>query len=247
MVTALLHDAAADTVLHLLGEPIVTTRTGRTEIPDGSKRLLAFVALHRRPVDRRYAAGVLWPGCSDARSAGNLRSALWRLNGVGIPLLAVGKYTLATPHDLVVDAHVLGDWAARLIGGLPSPRDLAAVPSGIGALELLPGWREDWAVAERDWLRQRALHALETLSRQLISLGRCAEAVEAAMVAVGTDPLRESAQRALIESHLAEGNRMEARRVLTAYRGLLLHELGAEPEDSLTRLVMAREASVSAS
>jgi hypothetical protein len=29
---------------------------------------------------------------------------------------------------------------------------------------------------------------------------------------VGTDPLRESAQRALIESHLAEGNRIEAHR-----------------------------------
>jgi hypothetical protein len=39
---------------------------------------------------------------------------------------------------------VLGDWAARLIGGMPRPSDLAAVPSGIGAFELLAGWCEDW-------------------------------------------------------------------------------------------------------
>jgi hypothetical protein len=37
---------------------------------------------------------------------------------------------------------------------------------------------------------------------------------EAAMVAVGTDPSRESAQRALMASYPAEGNRIEARRVL---------------------------------
>lgn len=228
----------AETVLHLLGDPVVTTGTRRIEIPEGSRRLLVFVALHRRPVDRRYAAGVLWPGCGDARAAGNLRSALWRLNGVGIPLLVVGKYTLATQPDLVVDAHLLGDWAARLIGGMASPSDLAALPSGIGAFELLPGWCDDWAVAERDRLRQRVLHALEALSRQLVTAGRCAEAVEAALVAVSTDPLRETAQRALIESHLAEGNRIEAHRVLAAYRGLLLREVGAEPEDSLTRLVV---------
>ena len=138
----------------------------------------------------------------------------------------------------VVDAHVLGDWAARLIGGRPQPPDLAALPSGIGAFELLPAWCDDWAVPERYRLRQQVLHALEALSRQLVALGRCAEAVEAAMVAVGTDPLRESAQRALIESHLAEGNRIEAHRGAQAYRRLLLREVGAEPEDSLARLVV---------
>ena len=41
---------------------------------------------------------------------------------------------------------------------------------------------------------------------------------EAAMFAVGIEPLRESAQRVLIEAHLAEGNLVEARRAFVTYR-----------------------------
>ena len=55
---------------------------------------------------------------------------------------------------------------------------------------------------------------------------RFADAVDAAMIAVHAEPLRESAQRALAEVHLAEGNVVEARRALRAYATLLRHEVG---------------------
>jgi len=44
------------------------------------------------------------------------------------------------------------------------------------------------------------LHALESLSARLATLGRYAEAVEAALNAVDIEPLRESAHRALIQA-----------------------------------------------
>ena len=49
------------------------------------------------------------------------------------------------------------------------------------------------------------------------------------MEAIEIEPLRESAHRVLAEAHLAEGNRIEARRTYFAYRSLVQAELGIEP------------------
>jgi DNA-binding SARP family transcriptional activator len=72
--------------------------------------------------------------------------------------------------------------------------------------------------------------------------------VEAALVAVTAEPLRESAQRTLIEAHLAEGNWIEGRRAFDAYHELLRRELGTETEPSadLAALIAAPLAPVAA-
>jgi DNA-binding SARP family transcriptional activator len=204
--------------------------------------LLVFVALRRRRVERRHAAGVLWPEGSDERAAGNLRSALWRLRGADIDLMVADKCSLRLRDDVAVDVEWVGDWAARIIGGRLHPDELTIMPSLMEALDLLPGWYDDWVLLERERLRQRILHGLEALSRQLLTAGRFAEAVEAAMVAVSVEPLRESAQRALVAAHLAEGNRVEGRRCFDAYREILRRDLGAEPAFELTALVHPRPA-----
>jgi DNA-binding SARP family transcriptional activator len=238
-VDALIAQDATDvpTILHLFGGPFVTFGPRRVDVPEGSKRLLVFVALHRGRVERRYAAGALWPAGDDVRAAGNLRSALWRLNGAGIDLLWADKFSLAMRKDVYVDSQVIGAWAARVIGGSACCHDFGRLPWGADALDLLPGWYDDWALVERERVRQRLLHALEALSRQLVLLRRCAEAVEAAMMAVSVEPLRESAQRMLIEAHLAEGNWVEGRRSYEAYRAVLHRELGVEPNPDLTAAV----------
>jgi DNA-binding SARP family transcriptional activator len=220
-------------VLHLLGGPYVTFGNYRTEVPEGGKRLLAFVALRRGRIERRYAAGLLWPVGGDARASGNLRSALWRLRALGIELVVADKWSLRLCDEVVVDIHVVGDWADRLIQNAADPADLVLPPWWADALDLLPGWYDDWALMERERIRQRMLHALEALSRDLTRAARCAEAVEAAMMAVSAEPLRESAQRALIQAHLAEGNWVEGRRTYNTYRALLQREMGLEPPADL--------------
>jgi DNA-binding SARP family transcriptional activator len=105
------------------------------------------------------------------------------------------------------------------------------------ALDLLPGWYDDWTILERERLRQRLLRALESLSALLSRAGRHADAVESALAAVCAEPLRESAQRALVEAYLAERNECEARRALCDYRDLLARELGVAPSADLTALV----------
>ena len=104
-------------------------------------------------------------------------------------------------------------------------------------LELLPGWYDDWTTLERERLRQRVLHALEALSREFRRRGRHAEAVEAALAAVNSEPLRESAQRVLVEAHLGECNWVEAERAFISYRDFLERELGVSPSRDLNALV----------
>jgi DNA-binding SARP family transcriptional activator len=232
-----LMDCDTAPVLHLFGGPFVTILGRRVEVPEGSKRLLVYVALHRSPVDRRQAAGVLWPVGSDLRAAGNLRSALWRLKGAAISLITADKHLLTLHEDLIVDLRVVSDWAARLIGGSASQKDLGIIPWSLNQLELLPGWYDDWALVERERVTQRVLHGLEVQSSRLVQHGRCAEAVEAAMIAASIDPLRESAQRALIEAHLAEGNWAEGRRRYDIYRDLLRDQMDIEPSPQLGALV----------
>jgi DNA-binding SARP family transcriptional activator len=221
----------------LLGGPYVMLNGDRMEIPDGSKRLLVFVALGAGRVDRRYASGSLWPVGNDERAAGNLRSALWRLKGAGIDLLESDKSSLMLRPGTVVDVTILCEWAGRVVDGSATHADLSVVNWRNDVMHLLPGWYDDWVIFERERIRQRLLHALEVLSRRLAAAGRCAEAVEAAISAVSADPLRESANKVLIEAHLAEGNLVEGRRAYQRYRDTVRRELGIEPGKQLASLV----------
>ncbi len=231
--------ARASTV-HLLGGLYVTRDGHRVDVPEGSKRLLAFLALRRGSVERRYAAGTIWPSVDDCRAAGNLRSALWRLRCADIDVLEADKRSIGLRASVAVDVHEITDWAARLVAQRPLPSDLSLARPLLHALDLLPGCYDDWAIIERERMRQRILHALEALSRAMAATGRYGEAVDAALTAVSVDPLRESAQRALLEAHLAESNLSEARRDFLAYRKLVRRELGVEPSAELAALVRWR-------
>jgi DNA-binding SARP family transcriptional activator len=223
--------------VHLVGRPYVSQGPDTWEIADGGKRLVAFLALNQGRVERRFAAGSLWPTVGDARAAGNLRSALWRLNTSEVTLVHAGPSSLQLRDDVRVDVRLLGDWAARVISRTARPHDLDVMPWDIDHFDVLPGWYDDWVLIERERLRQRVFHAMEQLSREMVRQGRLAEAVEAALVTVSAEPLRESGQRVLIEAHLAEGNWVDARCRLEAYRGVLSRELGIEPSASLVALV----------
>jgi DNA-binding SARP family transcriptional activator len=228
--------AAATPILHLLGSPYISHGEKRYSIADGGTRLLAVLAINSGDLERRYVAARLWPDANDVRAAGNLRTALWRLNTPGIALVEASKTSLRLREDLNVDAHLLGDWAARMISGAPCLGDLARTPWDLEHLEILPGWYDDWIVLERERLRQRLLHALEVLGERLIVAGRIGEAVEVALVAVKSDPLRESAERILIAAYLAEGNRSDARRCFREHCELVNAELGTKPSSDLAAM-----------
>jgi DNA-binding SARP family transcriptional activator len=138
--------------------------------------------------------------------------------------------------DVMVDWRVYTDLYRELLAqsGYLSANLLASVPvSG----ELLPDWYEDWVLMERERFRQLRLHALESLCHQFSAAGMPWLAVEAGLGAVAAEPLRESAHRALIQAHLAIGNRSEAMRQFNVYRHLIREELGLEPTALMAELL----------
>jgi DNA-binding SARP family transcriptional activator len=229
-------DAPVATALHLLDGPCVLVGGRRRELPDGAGRLVVFVALRGR-IDRRTAAGVLWPECGDARAAGNLRSALWRMRGSGIDLVDGDKTALWLRCGTTVDVHLVSEWAGRLIGGVAGAGDLDPDLCRPEACDLLPGWFDDWVIFERERLRQRVLHGIEALGRLLVRAGRADEAVVAARCAAAVDPLRESAQRVLVEAQVAAGDVPGALASYSAYRAAALRAWGAPPSAALAALV----------
>jgi DNA-binding SARP family transcriptional activator len=198
---------------------------------------LAFVALRAGRVERSYAAGALWPFGDETRAGGNLRSALWRIRQAGIDVLIADKWSLVLADRVLVDVNLVAEWANRLIHDNPLPSDLDLDRLPVGALDLLSGWYDDWAIIERERTRQRTLHALEAMTRHLVGSGRCADAIQVAMTVVAAEPLRESAQRVLLESHLAHGNWAEAEHSYESFRVLMRDQLGVAPSRQLEALM----------
>jgi DNA-binding SARP family transcriptional activator len=215
--------------LRLDGEPV--------EIPASSQRLIGLLAIQARTIHRSTVAGTLWPESSESRAFGNLRSALWRVQRVAPGLIRLIGNGLSLCGGLTVDATDVMGRARRLVDGTASDNDLRDDPVQLTG-ELLPDWYEDWLEGHRERLRLLGIHALEALSAQLRARGHHAQAVDAAQLAVMREPLRETARRALIQAHLAQGNHDEAFRQLTSFRRLLASELGVEPSPPLVALLV---------
>jgi DNA-binding SARP family transcriptional activator len=220
------HGGAAELPVHLTGQ-----------------RLLAVLALAGRPMSRARISETLWSGSDEQHAAWSLRATVHRLpHPDGRHLVRASPEQLALVPDVRVDLH------DGLAGSdlFADPMDVERASDGailehIAALQddVLPEWYDEWIVLERERHRQLRLHALEALSRRLTVARRFALAVHAGLAAVHAEPLRESAHRAVIEAHLAEGNVAEALRQYESCRRQLADELAITPSGSLQDLVFA--------
>lgn len=222
--------------LQLIGSFRLTVSGADADIPLPAQRLLALLALRHRPLLRGYAAGTLWLDHSEARAAGNLRSVLWRLRMQDLPVVEVHNGSIELAPMVNVDLHEAVDRAQRWLAGSETEGDHAAGPAALEG-EVLPDWYDDWVSDERERFRQLRLHALEAMAERLAGAGRWADAVLAAMTALAADPLRESAHRAVIKVHLAEGNVAEAVRQLRRCQRLMIDEVGVPPSALLEELI----------
>jgi DNA-binding SARP family transcriptional activator len=198
------------------------------------QRVVAFLALQARPLRRGYVFGALWPDVPELRAAASLRSALWRIQA-RVPLLATAGDTLGLADGVIVDFHEASRSAEALLEERPGDRP--EVDRTLLSLDLLPGWYDDWALIERERWRQLRLRALESRCELLAHAGRFGEALEVGLEALLTDPLRESAHRALVRVHLAEGNVGEARRQYRLCEALLRKELDIAPSARMDELM----------
>jgi DNA-binding SARP family transcriptional activator len=204
-------------------------------LPMSSGRLLALLAVHQDPLLRPYVAGTLWPETTEERAHGCLRSALWRLQRFGPGIVEAAGRRLQLGRTVEVDLHVSEAFARRVLDGSEADVNASSLPLLLG--DLLPDWYDDWLLLERERFRHLRLQALDAACEHLTHSGRLGEALEVGFAALAGEPLRESAHRALIRIHLAEGNVGEAVRQYKLYRRLLERQLGIEPSELMEELM----------
>ena len=158
--------------LNLLGQFAVHRGEQPVELPPACQRLIALVALKRRPVHRLWVCAMLWPHAQTRRAVASLRSTMWRLRPVGAdPLLAIDPQYIELAPNVSVDWHHAVDHIGHLFDdGEPAPvidpqfvTDLLPL---LRAGELLDGWAEPWAASERQRYR-----ALRKAARDQLSCG----------------------------------------------------------------------------
>lgn len=235
-------DRSAAPVVRIAVLGPVTADTGAGAAPVGAPQqrrllcLLAAAALEGRAVSAPEMLDELYDGRAGRSSRGAAATALWRLRGaLGSDVLTGGasgysldprrcEVDIVSFEDLVTGGH------ASLVGGDPSGADrqlgraLAMWASNpLADMISIPSGR---AVAAR--LEEMRLGAIEDRAAALAMTGRRREAVGLLAGLTGSHPSREHAWALLAETHLANGHRSEARRVLdVAARGLA--EQGLEP------------------
>ncbi len=200
------------------------------------QRLVALLALHDTALRRGYVAGLLWADSTEARAHGSLRSTLWKLRDAGPGVVEIRGDRLELSPNVDVDVRRVTSLARALVTGCFDGATVALLEPRFSC-ELLPGWYDEWILVERERHRQLSLHALESLCEHLTATRRYGAAVLAGLAAVDREPLRESAHRALMRVHLAEGNAGEAIRRYQQYAEIAARDLGVQPSAMMRSLL----------
>ncbi|WP_237584014.1 AfsR/SARP family transcriptional regulator [Clavibacter phaseoli] len=209
-------------------------------LSDGTRRLIAALAIRARPADRGTLASQLWPDALDGRAASSLRSAIARLGDGGREIVDSAPGGLVLHDAVAVDLRTARATAARLLEPRPhgaDEADISPVAVALFSADLLPDWFDAWLEPAAEEWRHLRVNALEAQSQVLLARGRLHEAASAARRAIDVDPLRETAQRCLIAVHVAAGNQSDALRAYALYRTRLDREVGLQPTAMLTDLV----------
>lgn len=193
-----------------------------------ARRVLAFLALRGHPMVRKVVASQLWPDAPEETGRTNLRRALWQvptgwITCCGEELVLQAECDLAAAHAA----------ASRALGG----EMVGFAEIELLCDDLLPGWNEEWLVAAQDAYRLLRVQALEAACRHLTTAGQLALAVQAGTAAVAAEPFSESAAEALIDAHLAQGNRFHALQCYQSLERRLARELGVTPDPLLQQRV----------
>lgn len=219
--------------VRLLGAFEVRVDDRSVSLPAGAQRLVALLALRGRR-GRSRLAGELWPDTTEHRAMGSLRTTIWRINQAVPGLVGSTPGSADLDPSAEVDVRRLIDLSRALLAGdVPTEDPPLAPQTG----DLLPDWEDEWLTVDRERLRQLQLHVLEAQAERLLRMDAYGLALEWALAAMNAEPLRESAHRAVIRIHLAEGNHTEAVRSYDRCVELFDRELGVAPSGLTTALL----------
>jgi DNA-binding SARP family transcriptional activator len=205
------------------------------QLPLGTQRLVAYLALADGWVPRARCAGALWEDEPHERAISNLRTTLWRLGRTWDSLVVRERGRLGLVEDVQVDIGEPHDLTRRLVEAA-TVRDCVAMARIVSVPVLLPSWADTWIVIERERLRLTWLQALE-LAASSLSSSQPDAALVAALAAVRIEPLQESAWRHVVSINLLQGNLASAQHAYDTYSNLLAKELQVKPSALMRELV----------
>lgn len=218
-----------------------------------SALLFAYLVLNRDRLHHRdVLCGLFWGDQGDGAAKKGLRNALWRIRSViepqsrerGTHLRVEGSHIgFRSSSDVWVDAWEFeactGVLAGKSIDDRPWDTETADRMTKAAALyrgDLLEGLYDEWCLSEQGRLRLAYLTLLERLVAFHRSSGRWLEAIGVGRRLLGLDPLREHIHRAVMDCHVAMGDRPSALRQYQACVDALRRELGIEPMAETRRL-----------
>ncbi|MGE5673772.1 MAG: BTAD domain-containing putative transcriptional regulator [Mycobacterium leprae] len=205
--------------------------------------LFKLLAAHRgRPTAREQILDAIWPEADPEAGDRTLEvtlSALRKLldppGGPSVILRRGRGYLLnpAVPLEVDVDRFTRhlekGNWwwQRRQEGSALSEWLLAE--AAYGGDFLADDLYEDWAIDEREGLREQYLELLLRMGEAMLAEGRLDETVLRANRVLAADPIRETAYRLLMRAHARRGDRAVALRTFRRCAEVLRRELGEEP------------------
>jgi len=213
-----------------------------------ARDLLAYLILHHdRTLSRDLLAGAFWPDRPDPRARRALSQALWQVRSALGP--AAGR--LAAERDTVTLLLHPGDWldvaafekkvhkytSTQVDKALPPHLPLSlstcllelSEAVALYRSDFLEGCYDDWALLERERLRELYLGTLERLIALHKQQGEYEEALTNVQQLAATDPLRESAHQELMRLYHLLGRDRAALEQYETLHQILADEVGVEP------------------
>ncbi len=242
--------------IQLLGEFSVW-RGGKLILHDSWRKrkvraLFAILAMQHSRVHRDVLLEWLWPTLDASSAQNNLKFTVHHLRRALEPELAHGSESLYVVYELdhyslrsdLVD-RVDAEEFARLVergtreDHLPLAVEMLTKAHACYCGEFAPEFRyDDWAIRERDRLRELWLTGTERLATLLIQSGQVEEAIRISMRALEVDPTREVLHRCIMQGYRALGDWSAVQRQYTRLRETLQRELGLEPSPSSKALLV---------
>ncbi|HYI16821.1 MAG TPA: BTAD domain-containing putative transcriptional regulator, partial [Thermomicrobiales bacterium] len=208
-------------------------------------KLLALAPAPGHQLHRDVLMDTLWPNLDPAAAANNLhkvvhlaRRGLTEAGGAQAASwlrVANGAVALVPPAGLTTDVGAFEGNAAR--ARLAPTR--AALEHAIASYtgDLLPDdLYADWAANRRHLLRETWLTLLADLTQVQLAAGDVAAGITTLERQLAADPLRETAQRALMCAYSDAGEPGRALRAYEQFRDLLRRDLDASPDPATTNI-----------
>ena len=222
----------------------VTTRfrTQKTAV------LLAFLAYHNtQSHSRELLIDMLWPDKTPeagrnslSMALSSLRSLLEREEGKepGSRVVLAGRTNVGLdPLRVTTDTGLFEAALAKRTTGseerMRSLEEAARLYQGV----LLPGYYEEWILAERERLQKRCIEGLQELALGRLDIGDRKGALEIAHRAAALDPFQEEAQRLVLRLLLESAQPAAALRQYCSLEQHFQTELGVVPDPTTRALV----------